>query len=925
MKQPLFFVHRSTRIAVLLIIMSMISIWVMAQDDAVDMVSPLMDDFETDELFTSMDEFNNAIGHSTWGDLPGSVELSLTEIERDGEMTTALEINYDVGAWGGFTHAFTDGESWISQDWTDFGALQFSLYGNNSGGIIQVEIFDNRNPGLNSDTAERYFFRITDDYEGWQDFTIPFGSFLRRADFQPGGAPNDGLGLNEVSGYAFGLPAGAGAYTAYLDNVMVVFLENEPIMVDDFAMDEIFLAQDGAGNDIGHVTWGDGVELNLIEALRSGDDVSALAVTYDISGFGGFSHIFNDGAEHAPQDWSAYNAISFWFLGSGTGEEIQVEIFDNLNPEAAGDSAERWFYRFVDDGFIWKQVEIPFVDFQRREDWQPDGALDDGFNLNAVTGYAFGLPAGIGNKVAVIDDIQVITIAGVDQPEGVTVATEASEEVVERLEVELEDVEPNPDLLEPIPFTEPILLADYEEGLPYLIADGVAVGYVPFGDVTGNAVIGITQIKPFTAMAIPEISEFNQALRVDYNIGAWGGYTHAITDGESWISVDATNHNAMEFWLYGNDTGGVVMIELFDNRDTEAPGDTAERYFYHMLDDYEGWAKITIPFAFFQRRTDYQPNGAPDDGFGLDAVAGYALSFPAGAGSQTAWVDNVQFVVVEDPSSVQMGGEDNRVTSVEIDESITWDSREWELLWSDEFDADAGTSINEDYWTCRTGGGGWGNNELQYYTCDLDNIAHDGEGNLVITAIEEGVEDDRCWYGDCRYTSSRIVTQDKVEFTHGRVEARIKVPEGQGLWPAFWMLGADFPGVVWPLSGEIDIMENVGYEPNIIHGTIHGPGYSGGGGIGNSYIADFNFADDFHIFAIDWDPYVIRWYVDGEMYGMISVNALLDNPWVYEDDMFLLLNVAVGGNWPGEPDETTVFPQEMLVDYVRVYQLADAE
>lgn len=915
---------------VLLAAMSLLSV-VVAQDEADEMVPPLMDDFETEELFTGKDQFNNDIGHAAWGDTPGNVQLLIEEIERDGEMTRALAVNYDVSAFGGFTHALSDGANWISQDWTAFGALQFSLYGNNTGGTVQVEIFDNRNPALNNDTAERWFFRITDDYEGWQDFTIPFSNFQRRTDFQPGGAPNDGLGLNAVSGYAFGMPTGTGAQTAYVDNVTVVFVETEPILIDDFEMEELFLSNDGAGNDIGYVAWGDtggNVELRLIDAQRGSDDTRALVVDYDIAAFGGFSHVFNDGEVRASQDWTSYNTISFWFLGNATDAEIQFEIFDNLNPDVAGDSAERWAFRFVDDSRGWKLVEIPFIDFQRRTDFQPNGALDDGFNLNAVTGYAFGMPAGIGGNIAVIDDIRISLVEGVDQPAGVgAVLAEAVEAapVVERPDIDLAEVEPNPDLLGSIPFVEPIMVADYETGLPYILADGTAIGYVPFGDTTGNTVIGTTQINPFTAAAIPEISEFNQALRIDYNIGAYGGYTHALTDGESWISIDATNHNAMEFWLYGNDTGGIVMVELFDNRAPDSTGDTAERYFYHLLDDFEGWQKVTIPFAFFQRRTDYQPNGAPNDGFNLDAVAGYAFSFPVGVGQQTAWVDKVQFTVVEDPSTVQIGAEDNRVTSVEVDESITWDSREWELLWSDEFDAEAGTSINEDFWTCRIGGGGWGNNELQYYTCDEENVAHDGEGNLVITAIEETVDGDTCWYGECRYTSARIVTQDKVEFTHGRVEARIHIPEGQGMWPAFWMLGADFPEVVWPLSGEIDIMENVGNEPNIVHGSMHGPGYSGGQALGNSYVTDFTFADDFHVFAIDWDPYVVRWYVDGEMYGLIPVQALGDSVWVYEDDMFLLLNVAVGGFWPGEPDETTEFPQQMLVDYVRVYQLADTE
>ncbi|MGJ3237249.1 MAG: glycoside hydrolase family 16 protein [Anaerolineae bacterium] len=155
------------------------------------------------------------------------------------------------------------------------------------------------------------------------------------------------------------------------------------------------------------------------------------------------------------------------------------------------------------------------------------------------------------------------------------------------------------------------------------------------------------------------------------------------------------------------------------------------------------------------------------------------------------------------------------------------------------------------------------------------------------------------------------------------MEARINIPEGQGIWPAFWMLGANFREVGWPSSGEIDILENIRREPNTIHGTVHGPGYSGANGIGNSYTTSA-FADDFHVYAIEWDPYIIRWYVDGELFGIVSVNDLSESQtWVYDHDFFLLMNIAVGGNWPDYPDDTTEFPQEMLVDYVRVYQLAD--
>ena len=189
----------------------------------------------------------------------------------------------------------------------------------------------------------------------------------------------------------------------------------------------------------------------------------------------------------------------------------------------------------------------------------------------------------------------------------------------------------------------------------------------------------------------------------------------------------------------------------------------------------------------------------------------------------------------------------------------------------------------------------------------------DGNGNLVITARQDGGG----------YTSARITTKGKVQPQYGHLEARIKIPRGQGIWPAFWMLGGQFPNTQWPDSGEIDIMENVGFEPHIVHGTLHGPGYSGGGGLTGSYQhpEGWSFADDFHTFAIDWEPGKISWSVDGNVYQTKTTADTGGNPWVYDQEFFFILNVAVGGDWPGGPDGSTQFPQEMVVDYVRVYDL----
>ncbi|HEX8474504.1 MAG TPA: glycoside hydrolase family 16 protein [Pyrinomonadaceae bacterium] len=248
----------------------------------------------------------------------------------------------------------------------------------------------------------------------------------------------------------------------------------------------------------------------------------------------------------------------------------------------------------------------------------------------------------------------------------------------------------------------------------------------------------------------------------------------------------------------------------------------------------------------------------------------------------------------------------------------------WRLSWSDEFNGAKGTRIDMRKWTAEISGSGWGNKELEYYTDETKNASMDGRGSLVIKAVRETLgQEFKCWYGACQYTSARLVTKNKFAQAYGRFEARLRLPQGQGIWPAFWLLGADIGTVGWPACGEIDIMENIGREPTMVHGTIHGPGYSGANGVGSSFTLPDSrrFSDDFHTFAVEWEPRTIRWYVDGKHYATRTPRDLPTGAkWVYEHPFFIILNLAVGGAWPGDPDPTTIFPQTMLVDYVRVYR-----
>ena len=245
------------------------------------------------------------------------------------------------------------------------------------------------------------------------------------------------------------------------------------------------------------------------------------------------------------------------------------------------------------------------------------------------------------------------------------------------------------------------------------------------------------------------------------------------------------------------------------------------------------------------------------------------------------------------------------------DDKQSVSKRNWELVWSDDFDGSAGELPDESKWGFDLGNnGGWGNQELENYTNDPQNVSLDGNGNLVITAIKTGNS----------YTSARVKTQNIFSQAYGRFEARLKTPYGAGIWPAFWMLGANVGEVGWPQCGEIDIMELKGQEPNLIHGTVHGPGYSAGNAISSTYaLQNSRFDLDYHVFAVEWTENQIDFYVDDYLYKRIKKSDV-PGEWVYDHPFFLILNIAVGGNYVGFPTAQTPFPQKMTIDYVKVYQ-----
>ncbi len=242
----------------------------------------------------------------------------------------------------------------------------------------------------------------------------------------------------------------------------------------------------------------------------------------------------------------------------------------------------------------------------------------------------------------------------------------------------------------------------------------------------------------------------------------------------------------------------------------------------------------------------------------------------------------------------------------------------WHLVWSDEFNAPDGTPPDPARWSYDLGGGGYGNHELESYTRRPENVEQRG-GNLVITGRKEDFTGKD---GIARhYTSGRIRTEGHFSQAYGRFEARMKLPVGQGIWPAFWMLGANVPTVGWPKGGEIDILEAIG-DPHTIYSTLHGPGYSGGHAISAKFAVPAGEAidDAFHTYAVEWAPDDIRFFFDDHLIAHRTPASLpAGTKWVYDHPFFVLFDLAIGGDWPGNPDSSTVFPKQMLVDYVRVY------
>jgi len=688
------------------------------------------------------------------------------------------------------------------------------------------------------------------------------------------------------------------------------------------------------------------------------------------------------------QDWSGSEGLSFWLYGLNTGNSLFMDILDNRNVGSTTDDAERWTVDITDNFSGWQHFEFPFASFSRKEigNGAPNDGFTlteiNGWGLGTLTTVAevvYYL-----DDVAIYGEAQIpeLTVSfsssNYDTPEGTTsditvklnreMLPEDPAEVSVDYVIEPGNATPGRDYT-PASGTltfvnggateQPFEFETFDNNkytgdkrVILRLANTVDVAAVvtqATGTIIDDEIFDASLLDDFETYPYLWSTQDNVLLA---NLEIAAGDPDALPEQGDWERVlDATIPLQIEADVQGricNKGNGVVPVVLYSTDTFDATevdhttaklGDAYENHTNkksgeakrHEEDvNNDGRMDLVFHFAFADTGLPCDPDSAPFNAWTFDGQpvtadddgASFRRDFAIGQDWSSADGLNFWYYGQNTGDTITIQLLDNRATDP--------GPAGWSLVWSDEFNDPDGTPPNPANWGYEIGDGtvngipGWGNSELQYYTDNTDNAATDGNGNLLITTAEaDGTL--HCYYGPCEYTSARLISQNKAEFAYGRIEARILLPDGEdGLWPAFWSLGTDVGQVGWPQTGEIDFMEYVSRLPNEIFGTIHGPGYSGGNAYGNIYDFGGPASDDYHTFAIEWQPDLIMWYVDDVLYHTAQPADVAPNEWVFNDPVFMLLNQAVGGNFGGTVSEDLVFPQVMAIDYVRVYQGPDS-
>ena len=943
---------------------------------------------------------------------------------------TFVEATFDATAgFAGFGQDFA--VSGGAQDWSSFTAVSFQLYGTSSGQSIQFEIFDNRSDPA-SDTAERFDFVVVDNFSGWQQIVIPFTDFTRATDYQPGGAPNDGLTLTEMWGLAIILDGASG--TLRFDDIGL-----ERAIVDDFESG-LPGGTDADGNQIGFYKFeGPGAIVTFatsdtppvpVPDAAAGNTVLQIDSNVPSGSWGGVTHAFENAAldTWTPQDWSRFVGLSFWLYGSNSGSVLFIDVQDNRAPGTTGDTAERYSLDIIDNFSGWQFFEIPFASLNRKE--VGNGAPNDGLNLTEVHGWAFGVFSAGQPLTNYLDDLALYGNADVPDlavsftannyniPEGTTgqitvslnrpLGDDDPDQVSVDYAVETVIAEPGIDYVQPAPGTltfskggpselsfaietldddkyegterlilrlsnpvdvapgfimqaaasivdnesfDPLLLDDFEQGAylwhssgdltltPVTITPGeTALQAAPIAGQSPQAQLAaalndLTQLLPASSASVTlRLEKAIENLANSLDPAYWQNGYYLTAQGNKVFNYQ--QRAVQELLKVSENAPEATAVAHIINQLTTASANLSQIALNQAVVNNGSSANITNAERQIARG-DAESNPAKAINWygsawlqSSRAISDLSLAAPAfgrdfALGQDWSLTDGLSFLYYGQGSGETITLEllDNRAADP--------GPSGWSMVWSDEFNDPAGTPPNPANWGYEIGDGtvngipGWGNGELQYYTDSPDNASTDGSGNLVIRALEADGSL-TCYYGPCEYTSARLISWHKAEFAYGRIESRIQVPSGEaGLWPAFWSLGTDIDVVGWPQTGEIDIMEYVSRLPNEIFGTIHGPGYSGGASYGNTYPFPGCVSTDYHTFTIEWQPDLIEWYVDGILYHTATPADVAPNEWVFNDPVFLLFNLAIGGNFGGAVSPDLTFPQEMVVDYVRVYQGPD--
>ncbi|MGB5934724.1 MAG: cell wall-binding repeat-containing protein [Ornithinimicrobium sp.] len=630
---------------------------------------------------------------------------------------------------------------------------------------------------------------------------------------------------------------------------------------------------------------GDGYAFAALDTptTQAPDPAGGQAITLgtNTASFAGLIRQFVDAdGSWQPVDASASKGFSFWFLGTGEGTAMFVDVLDNRAPDSGdADTAGRWTVSFTDDVAGWRQLSWNWDEFANK--FVGNGAPDDGFGLEEINGWGVGSLGTDGEERQVwIDNVAVFGERPLTlefAPPITTVSEGDVAEVVIRLS-RTTDRDVN------------VAWSTSDSTDRTASEDVVATPGRDYEATSGTVTIPAGERE--ATVSIPGVEDDTWEVDESYQV--------IITDTDGLPQ--------------GPSTRGVVSIMDDDERDVTLIENGSQPGLLRAGPETEV-SVITVPAE--------SPLARPGQQYTEDIVSAEG---PGAVGREFEdgqdWSDSKGLSFWHYGSGSQEQG-----TVTVLDNGAADPGPDgWELTWSDEFDGAQGGLPDPENWSFETGGWGWGNQELQYYTDGPDAASLDGQGNLRITTSEVADPEAAglpCWYGDCEYTSARLVTEGKQEFQYGRMEARLKAPPGTGIWPAFWSLGNDFRDVGWPTTGEIDFYEFVGREANEVFGTIHGPGYAGGDSFGDTITLDEPVPEQFHTITVDWQPELIEWFFDGVKFHEATPADVAPNDWPFDKPYTLLLNTALGGNFGGALGPDLVLPADYLIDYVRVYQAPD--